>query len=224
MVQLNLRRKNGNAVGVINWFGVHPTVMGTDVPYVSSDVKGFASLGFEEIMATDYRGDPAADTFVAAFAQADEGDASPNISINEFPYPDPRRGGGETPLDSNAISGTKQLARALELWQTGRSLTGGVDYRLMHVQMNQVQVTDPQVLASLGHPPELDSPQKQTCNAALGVSFPAGAEDGPGPISEEGLTCSAPAELLNSVDRKSTRLNSSHVRISYAVFCLKKKI
>src|SRR5690554_1265880 len=30
---------------------------------------------------------------------------------------------------------------------------------------------------------------------------------------------------LNSgnLDRKSTRLNSSHVRISYAVFCLKKK-
>src|SRR5690554_7761817 len=31
--------------------------------------------------------------------------------------------------------------------------------------------------------------------------------------------------LLNGLyeDRKSTRLNSSHVRISYAVFCLKKK-
>src|SRR5438874_9399807 len=27
----------------------------------------------------------------------------------------------------------------------------------------------------------------------------------------------------NIVDRKSTRLNSSHVEISYAVFCLKKK-
>src|SRR5436305_4860651 len=27
----------------------------------------------------------------------------------------------------------------------------------------------------------------------------------------------------NTEDRKSTRLNSSHVRISYAVFCLKKK-
>src|SRR5690606_40831193 len=26
------------------------------------------------------------------------------------------------------------------------------------------------------------------------------------------------------IDRKSTRLNSSHVKISYAVFCLKKKI
>src|SRR3989442_4945126 len=28
---------------------------------------------------------------------------------------------------------------------------------------------------------------------------------------------------LSGGDRKSTRLNSSHVRISYAVFCLKKK-
>src|SRR5690606_27375642 len=31
------------------------------------------------------------------------------------------------------------------------------------------------------------------------------------------------AAVLLSVDRKSTRLNSSHVKISYAVFCLKKK-
>src|SRR5687768_17939294 len=31
------------------------------------------------------------------------------------------------------------------------------------------------------------------------------------------------APLLGSVDRKSTRLNSSHGYISYAVFCLKKK-
>src|SRR5690625_5557212 len=30
-------------------------------------------------------------------------------------------------------------------------------------------------------------------------------------------------EKLIGVDRKSTRLNSSHVAISYAVFCLKKK-
>src|SRR5690554_7039475 len=29
---------------------------------------------------------------------------------------------------------------------------------------------------------------------------------------------------ISMEDRKSTRLNSSHVRISYAVFCLKKKI
>src|SRR3712207_8133318 len=32
-----------------------------------------------------------------------------------------------------------------------------------------------------------------------------------------------PVELVDHRDRKSTRLNSSHANISYAVFCLKKK-
>src|SRR5436305_3711455 len=36
--------------------------------------------------------------------------------------------------------------------------------------------------------------------------------------------CSEIFECYSRLDRKSTRLNSSHVRISYAVFCLKKKI
>src|SRR5690606_41845966 len=37
--------------------------------------------------------------------------------------------------------------------------------------------------------------------------------------------CASPrrSPTLSSTDRKSTRLNSSHVKISYAVFCLKKK-
>src|SRR2546430_11226932 len=30
-------------------------------------------------------------------------------------------------------------------------------------------------------------------------------------------------EIIDPLDRKSTRLNSSHSQISYAVFCLKKK-
>src|SRR5690625_6467099 len=40
------------------------------------------------------------------------------------------------------------------------------------------------------------------------------------------LTVSVGGVVLNfalKIDRKSTRLNSSHVAISYAVFCLKKK-
>src|SRR2546422_11275642 len=35
--------------------------------------------------------------------------------------------------------------------------------------------------------------------------------------------CAAPARRTAARDRKSTRLNSSHGYISYAVFCLKKK-
>src|SRR5690606_42129531 len=43
---------------------------------------------------------------------------------------------------------------------------------------------------------------------------PSGRLEGPLKITS-GIRCP---------DRKSTRLNSSHVKISYAVFCLKKKI
>src|SRR5690554_7172144 len=44
-----------------------------------------------------------------------------------------------------------------------------------------------------------------------------------GLVPEAASTVTMPLHL-GSRDRKSTRLNSSHVRISYAVFCLKKKI
>src|SRR2546427_8331432 len=37
------------------------------------------------------------------------------------------------------------------------------------------------------------------------------------------LCSTSPASLRSPQDRKSTRLNSNHSQISYAVFCLKKK-
>src|SRR5215510_14894016 len=64
--------------------------------------------------------------------------------------------------------------------------------------------------------------------AALGYSGLAGSQEGPiligasipitGNVSNFGQHSRWGAE-----DRKSTRLNSSHVAISYAVFCLKKQ-
>src|SRR3712207_7707616 len=47
---------------------------------------------------------------------------------------------------------------------------------------------------------------------------PVGPGDDPPEVGPLQLPVPAPAE-----DRKSTRLNSSHANISYAVFCLKKK-
>src|SRR3712207_6854464 len=41
-------------------------------------------------------------------------------------------------------------------------------------------------------------------------------------LLREELDTAPPAEV-SDLDRKSTRLNSSHANISYAVFCLKKK-
>src|SRR5690554_7306232 len=72
--------------------------------------------------------------------------------------------------------------------------------------------------------PELEQAILQT----LAEAVEAGAQDLFGvclcTLQERGLvTRPGPVRVPMISDRKSTRLNSSHVRISYAVFCLKKK-
>src|SRR2546422_5793639 len=53
------------------------------------------------------------------------------------------------------------------------------------------------------------------CNAAISVA--------PGPIAAGTWGGDNAGLIATDSDRKSTRLNSSHGYISYAVFCLKKK-
>src|SRR5690606_39829214 len=65
-------------------------------------------------------------------------------------------------------------------------------------------------------------------NATLRAEYHPGAtlgELGPYGMTRTSLLGFVPvqSEVQASLDRKSTRLNSSHVKISYAVFCLKKK-
>src|SRR2546422_6467554 len=50
-----------------------------------------------------------------------------------------------------------------------------------------------------------------------------GSDDGLVAAREPGFGRQLPPLLAGAQDRKSTRLNSSHGYISYAVFCLKKK-
>src|SRR2546430_12839141 len=51
----------------------------------------------------------------------------------------------------------------------------------------------------------------------------AGGHTGAAPNAGSGIHCEIGVFLGDQEDRKSTRLNSSHSQISYAVFCLKKK-
>src|SRR5690606_41927745 len=55
-----------------------------------------------------------------------------------------------------------------------------------------------------------------SCSRALPANQPLG-------LALDGHEVALDALRIDHGDRKSTRLNSSHVKISYAVFCLKKK-
>src|SRR2546422_5349621 len=76
-----------------------------------------------------------------------------------------------------------------------------------------------------------EAPSEKPLERLANYSFPAvasGPHGGADPRASLGLVhestrASASALRLVLADRKSTRLNSSHGYISYAVFCLKKK-
>src|SRR5699024_12319746 len=74
--------------------------------------------------------------------------------------------------------------------------------------------------------PVLRGLRRSEPTVALGpVRFPRRALGGRAPVTAAATVRSDSGALTHRqiLDRKSTRLNSSHVSISYAVFCLKKK-
>src|SRR5690606_39316390 len=79
---------------------------------------------------------------------------------------------------------------------------------------------------SPGAPPQDASRPRRLCHAHVGNAWLRGAGKMADTAAAGGRTflrCGGRHALSGSLDRKSTRLNSSHVKISYAVFCLKKK-
>src|SRR3712207_8113001 len=68
--------------------------------------------------------------------------------------------------------------------------------------------------------PNFDGEEKEP--SVLPSRFPNLLVNGSSGIAV-GMATNIPPHNLTEVDRKSTRLNSSHANISYAVFCLKKK-
>ncbi len=175
MTLLRLQTDTGTEVGLINWFAVHATSMGNDNLLISGDNKGYASYLFEKLKSTNYT---ATRTFVAAFAQSNEGDVTPNIYGGT-------NGGGANDFESTELSGRKQYDLARTLYDTAtQKVTGGVDFRHTYVKMDEVQVAAAYT----------DGVSRTTCEAAIGDSMIAGAEDGPG-YGQEGATCE---ELKNT--------------------------
>src|SRR5690606_39851201 len=77
------------------------------------------------------------------------------------------------------------------------------------------------VIISFGDPIDLVELSASGSPARRVTSFVAGLHDGYVVTRFAGTQHGVQVDL--TPDRKSTRLNSSHVKISYAVFCLKKK-
>src|SRR5690606_40958909 len=73
----------------------------------------------------------------------------------------------------------------------------------------------------LGHPLPVDVGTAQVSAAANVGQFHPGMRAGRD--VRRRLRMVGHLAHFSPIDRKSTRLNSSHVKISYAVFCLKKK-
>ena len=149
--------QQGVDVGMVSWFGVHPTSMKNTNQLLSSDNKGRAQYRFEKNKGSD---------FIAGFAQSNHADTSPNIQGN---------GVGPSPTDdmfeNTEIIGDRQYEKALELYNSAtEQLTGNIEYRHQFNDYSNMVV----------RAEFTDGTARQTCEAALGYAFGAGTEDGLG--------------------------------------------
>ncbi|GAA3592037.1 neutral/alkaline non-lysosomal ceramidase N-terminal domain-containing protein [Kribbella ginsengisoli] len=158
--------RDGRPVAAINWFATHNTSMTNTNTLISSDNKGYAAYHWERLVeGVDYRARRSAD-FVAAFAQTNAGDQTPNLELR------PGNGPTANDLENTRIIGLRQYAAAAALMTAGgRTLTAGIDHRLTYVDLAAVTVR-----------PEFtgDGRVHQTGDPIGGASALAGShEDGP---------------------------------------------
>ena len=186
IVQLMFYDQAGAAMGVLNWYAVHPTSMNNTNHFISSDNKGAASIMFEKTV------DPESlvghSQFVAAFASSNLGDVSPNIlgprcidtglpcdvehsTCNNRTQMCIAFGPGKDMFDSTRIIAERQFNAAYDLFanvDASEELSGPVAAGHQWVDMSDYSV-------SLE-----DGSTVKTCKPALGYSFAAGTTDGPG--------------------------------------------
>ncbi len=127
-------KRDGHLVGAVNWFATHGTSMTNRNRLISSDNKGYAAYHWERVRhGVDYLadGDPA---FVAAFAQTNAGDMSPNL--------DQRPGTGPTgdEFDNTRIIGERQWRAAESALRSADPVEGPVDARITYIDLSGTEV------------------------------------------------------------------------------------
>ncbi|KAI1292183.1 Neutral ceramidase [Halotydeus destructor] len=211
MALLKFVSSDGRPLGVISWFAVHPTSMNNTNRIISGDNKGYASYMFESAMNPDYL--PGKGPFVAAFANANLGDVSPNTMgprctdtglscdvatstcggqrqvVGKVPKANEKchaSGPGSNMFESTRIIGERQYMKAKELFDTAKTrVTGPVRFIHQHVDMSNIYLGK----KTVGNRTVI----MKTCKPAMGYSFAAGTTDGPGAFDfQQGATKSSP--------------------------------
>lgn len=202
LVQLQFMSANGQPLGVINWFAVHPTSMNNTNHLVSSDNVGYASVLFEKKINRNSmigKGD-----FVAAFASTNLGDVSPNtmgpkceFSGNpctaQYTCPGAKEmcfasGPGKDMFESTSIIANKIFNEAWSLWSSGMATEVKGPVRIVHRFVDM-----PKQKATFYNQTTKQQEEVHGCLPAMGYSFAAGTTDGPGSFSfEQGTTTSNP--------------------------------
>ncbi|HZC73342.1 MAG TPA: neutral/alkaline non-lysosomal ceramidase N-terminal domain-containing protein [Jatrophihabitans sp.] len=126
--------RDGRLVGAVNWFATHGTSMTNKNRLISSDNKGYAAYAWERLAhGVDYlAGTPP--EFVAAFAQTNAGDMSPNLNRR------PGSGPTEDQFENTRIIGLRQYEAAAGLAGGGAEVAGGLDTRLTHIDLSDFEV------------------------------------------------------------------------------------
>ncbi|NP_063946.2 neutral ceramidase isoform a [Homo sapiens] len=188
MIVLKMVDLNGDDLGLISWFAIHPVSMNNSNHLVNSDNVGYASYLLEQEKNKGYL--PGQGPFVAAFASSNLGDVSPNIlgprcintgescdnANSTCPIGGPSmciaKGPGQDMFDSTQIIGRAMYQRAKELYASAsQEVTGPLASAHQWVDMTDVTVWLNSTHAS------------KTCKPALGYSFAAGTIDGVGGLN-----------------------------------------
>jgi neutral ceramidase len=163
---LRIDDDQGRERGMLGVIASHATLIHPDLPLLHPDHPGVTAARLEERHHHDL-------DYVALIAQAGAGDATPNTTWN----PTRRLFAGPTgdalidaALVGEALADT--LTRASEAAAHTAPLTGPVRARTRHVDLSRTWL--PPVTAS--------GPPRQTQDPCLGMAFPIGTDEGPGPF------------------------------------------
>jgi neutral ceramidase len=158
-------KRDGDVVGVVNWFATHCTSMTNRNFLISADNKGYAAYHWERL---NERIDYLAGTtpsFISAFAQTNAGDMSPNLNHR------PGSGPTEDQFENTRIIGERQYEAAATALKEAVGVAGPVDSRITYLDLAGYEVS----AAFTG-----DGRSHRTGSGCGGAASLAGTDEGPG--------------------------------------------